>query len=195
MPKKRGPKTDVLEALLKRVDGLEAKLKEKKDQPGPSATDATPVITSSANAASAGSTSPTASIPQDPSVSKKTASSESVELKSQSVPPAIDTSRSIEAMESAVYTPSPSRCANFLWGRGDEVHFSTDLANASTLHSAPSPSVVQTDTLLDTYFSRFHAKPFYILDESNVRQRLQLGQLPNYLVNAIYAVAARFVRQ
>lgn len=29
VPKKRGPKTDVLEALLKRVDGLEAKLKEK----------------------------------------------------------------------------------------------------------------------------------------------------------------------
>ncbi|EGZ75774.1 hypothetical protein NEUTE2DRAFT_84578, partial [Neurospora tetrasperma FGSC 2509] len=28
VPKKRGPKTDVLEALLKRVDGLEAKLKE-----------------------------------------------------------------------------------------------------------------------------------------------------------------------
>ena len=31
MPKKRGPKTDVLEALLKRVDGLEAKLKEKNE--------------------------------------------------------------------------------------------------------------------------------------------------------------------
>lgn len=30
VPKKRGPKTDVLEALLKRVDGLEAKLKDKK---------------------------------------------------------------------------------------------------------------------------------------------------------------------
>lgn len=29
MPKKRGPKTDALEALLKRVDGLEAKLKDK----------------------------------------------------------------------------------------------------------------------------------------------------------------------
>lgn len=29
VPKKRGPKTDVLEALLKRVDGLEAKLREK----------------------------------------------------------------------------------------------------------------------------------------------------------------------
>lgn len=32
VPKKRGPKTDVLEALLKRVDGLEAKLKEKNNQ-------------------------------------------------------------------------------------------------------------------------------------------------------------------
>jgi hypothetical protein len=30
VPKKRGPKTDVLEALLKRVDGLEARLKDKK---------------------------------------------------------------------------------------------------------------------------------------------------------------------
>lgn len=32
VPKKRGPKTDVLEALLKRVDGLEAKLREKNDE-------------------------------------------------------------------------------------------------------------------------------------------------------------------
>ncbi|KAH0599423.1 hypothetical protein MHUMG1_02210 [Metarhizium humberi] len=32
VPKKRGPKTDVLEALLKRVDGLEAKLKEKNSE-------------------------------------------------------------------------------------------------------------------------------------------------------------------
>lgn len=32
VPKKRGPKTDVLEALLKRVDGLEAKLREKGDE-------------------------------------------------------------------------------------------------------------------------------------------------------------------
>jgi hypothetical protein len=29
IPKKRGPKTDVLEALLKRVDGLERRLKEE----------------------------------------------------------------------------------------------------------------------------------------------------------------------
>lgn len=43
VPKKRGPKTDVLEALLKRVDGLEAKLKEKNaesEQP-PSSSEST----------------------------------------------------------------------------------------------------------------------------------------------------------
>ena len=39
MPKKRGPKTDVLEALLKRVDGLEKRLKtEEKDAPPPTPT-------------------------------------------------------------------------------------------------------------------------------------------------------------
>jgi hypothetical protein len=30
VPKKRGPKTDVLEALLKRVDGLEKRLEDEK---------------------------------------------------------------------------------------------------------------------------------------------------------------------
>ena len=31
IPKKRGPKTDVLEALLKRVDGLERRLRDEKE--------------------------------------------------------------------------------------------------------------------------------------------------------------------
>lgn len=57
--------------------------------------------------------------------------------------------------------------------------------------SEPSPPAVQQDVLLDTYFTRFHAKPFYILDESSVRQRLQLNQLPGHLLCAICAVAAR----
>ena len=35
MPKKRGPKTDVLEALLKRVDGLEKKLRDEKKSNSP----------------------------------------------------------------------------------------------------------------------------------------------------------------
>lgn len=36
VPKKRGPKTDVLEALLKRVDGLEKRLKDEKKSNSPS---------------------------------------------------------------------------------------------------------------------------------------------------------------
>ena len=35
VPKKRGPKTDVLEALLKRVDGLERRLKDEKKSHSP----------------------------------------------------------------------------------------------------------------------------------------------------------------
>ena len=35
VPKKRGPKTDVLEALLKRVDGLERKLRDEKKSNSP----------------------------------------------------------------------------------------------------------------------------------------------------------------
>jgi hypothetical protein len=50
---------------------------------------------------------------------------------------------------------------------------------------------VHPETLLDIYFARFHDKPFHIFDESTLRQRLQLNQVPTYLVNAIYAVAAR----
>ena len=57
--------------------------------------------------------------------------------------------------------------------------------------SEPSPDI-HPDTLLDIYFTRFHDKPFHIFDESTLRQRLQLHQVPSYLINAIYAVAARY---
>lgn len=43
VPKKRGPKTDVLEALLKRVDGLERRLKDEKKSHSPT-TDRDPSI-------------------------------------------------------------------------------------------------------------------------------------------------------
>jgi hypothetical protein len=60
------------------------------------------------------------------------------------------------------------------------------------LDSEPTTPEVQTDALLDTYFNRFHSKPFHILDESTLRQRLQLNQVPLYLVHAICAVGARY---
>ena len=54
----------------------------------------------------------------------------------------------------------------------------------------PSPNV-QDEAMLDLYFARFHAKPYHILDESTLRQRLQLSQVPAYLIHSIFAVAAR----
>ncbi|KAM0574517.1 hypothetical protein ACHAP9_001219 [Verticillium nonalfalfae] len=147
VPKKRGPKTDVLEALLKRVDGLEAKLKEK-------------------NAGEKTPTEPAAPGPLDEEASSSSAAEVSDEVEPKPKRLAIDTMRQSDADESAVYSPAPA--------------------------GEPSPPTVQPDTLLDTYFARFHAKPFHILDESSVRQRLQLSQLPGYLVQGICAVAARY---
>lgn len=42
VPKKRGPKTDVLEALLKRVDGLEKRLQDEKNPISPTSPDKNP---------------------------------------------------------------------------------------------------------------------------------------------------------
>jgi hypothetical protein len=154
VPKKRGPKTDVLEALLKRVDGLEQKLKESK-KPDESPTAEEPPLSA---ATEDGASNATASENQEdtPSVVEP-------KVKRQ----ALEASRMSEAAEeTAVYSPTGA--------------------------SEPSPGV-QAEALLDTYFSRFHAKPYHILDESTVRQRMQLNQLPPYLVHAIYAVGARCV--
>ncbi|KAK3327141.1 fungal-specific transcription factor domain-containing protein [Cercophora scortea] len=146
VPKKRGPKTDVLEALLKRVDGLEARLKKEKTESGTPTTENDPIVITddSPPGASATSTSADEGRP-DGSL--------------------VHTAREQEVGE--LSTPSPVQ------------------------PSEPSPGV-QPDALLDTYFARFHAKPFHILDESTLRQRLQLNQVPIYLLHAISAVAARY---
>ncbi|OIW28992.1 hypothetical protein CONLIGDRAFT_403352 [Coniochaeta ligniaria NRRL 30616] len=149
VPKKRGPKTDVLEALLKRVDGLEQRLKEKKTEPDTPTTESKP---------------PTA--PDETSSNEENSSTSAAETTSRPKFPTVDTSRGGPSVdESAIYSPSSL--------------------------SEPNPEV-QTDALLDTYFNRFHAKPFHILDESTLRQRLQLNQVPGYLVHAACAVGARY---
>ncbi|KAK8879517.1 fungal-specific transcription factor domain-containing protein [Apiospora arundinis] len=153
VPKKRGPKTDVLEALLKRVDGLEQKLKDQKNSDASPTAEEAPALAATETISNAESTETAASAPASVAgLSPKRHEAEASQTKET-------------AGDSAVYSPPAE--------------------------SESSPGV-QTDALLDTYFSCFHAKPFYILDESSVRQRLQLNQLPVYLVHAIYAVAARY---
>lgn len=192
MPKKRGPKTDVLEALLKRVDGLEAKLKEKKENGGSSPTTTedeppTPIAISAP-------TTPT--IPSKPSVFPVNPAvmpgvGDTIEVKQKSAPPPdVDTTHAVEMTESVVYTPSSSRQVE-LKERVVIMKCKGGPNMLTRVSSAPSPSGLQTDALVDTFFARFHAKPFFILEESSIRQRLQAAQLPTFLVHAIYAVAAR----
>lgn len=92
MPKKRGPKTDVLEALLKRVDGLEQKLKEnKKPEPSTPTSETGPQIPEDVSTASAPTSTTTADVEQKPAV--------------------VDTAGAAEvATDPAMYSPSPVRC-------------------------------------------------------------------------------------
>ncbi|KAJ2998693.1 hypothetical protein NUW58_g238 [Xylaria curta] len=156
IPKKRGPKTDVLEALLKRVDGLEAQLKDQKKTLASSPTTEGPL--------SVKADEPDNNFEVPASSSTPSAPSGTSEPKPKRA--ALDTARTPESgSDGVLYSP------------------------AITHESPPS---IRSDALLDTYFTRFHAKPYHILDESSIKQRLRLNQLPPYLVHAIYAVAARF---
>jgi len=150
VPKKRGPKTDVLEALLKRVDGLEKRLKDEKKSHSPH------------NENGSGPD-------KDISIT---------DLKPER--PTLDTNN--VADETAVYSPAPSR---------SEIQEEKKKVKLIA-PSAPSPAV-QPDSLLDTYFTRCHGKPYYILDETTTRQRIQHNQISSYLLSAIYAVSARWV--
>ncbi|KAJ6202010.1 fungal-specific transcription factor domain-containing protein [Bipolaris maydis] len=158
VPKKRGPKTDVLEALLKRVDGLEKRLvsEGKSDDLG----EANPAATTTTATATA-TTSTTASAQDTTTVDRKPS----------------------DAPKSQPLHPTPHISAN-------------STSHASQLMSPIEPSVqspsLSPDLLLDTYFARIHGKPYYVLDESTTRQRLQANQLPGHLAYAIYAVSARY---
>ncbi|KAK3722654.1 hypothetical protein LTR37_002224 [Vermiconidia calcicola] len=142
IPKKRGPKTDVLEALLKRVNGLEKRLKDEK-------TTDLPINGPSGEAAHSS---------QEPDMVEEASPLEHTTSDEQ---------------------PTQERQPQLM-----PAHFVAPRAREP---------IAFTDALLDTYFARLHNKPYYVLDEPNTRQRLQDGQLPLFLINAIHAVSIRYV--
>ena len=159
IPKKRGPKTDVLEALLKRVDGLEKRLVTE----GKSDDLIDPHL------------------PQDPS-SDAAVAIDAVQPPSR--PHHEPASTHAHATNHASQLMSPI-----------EPRYPLPLSHAKhrpvlTVVSAQTSSLAP-DLLVDTYFARIHGKPYYILDETTTRQRLQTNQLPNHLAFALYAVSAR----
>ncbi|EOA92342.1 uncharacterized protein SETTUDRAFT_134587 [Exserohilum turcica Et28A] len=166
VPKKRGPKTDVLEALLKRVDGLEKRLvsEGKSDDLANTASTSTST-TKTATAAAAASNTATA-----------TATKESTTPDSKST----DTAAS-----------QPPRDHAHAHARSNSTSHGSQHHLSPIEPSVQSPALAP-DLLVDTYFARIHGKPYYILDEPTTRQRLQANQLPSHLAYAIYAVSARY---
>ncbi|KAJ9192144.1 transcriptional regulator family: Fungal Specific TF [Paecilomyces variotii] len=158
-PKKRGPKTDVLEALLKRVDGLEKRLQEER-------TPASPVSPVKATADE-----------HSPHDNQSTVNPGATGFASTEV----QRSLSISRIETNL---SPHRTS---MDGGYGASFAPTQERPPHLQSQQLPH-----TVLDTFFSRIHGKPYYILDEADTRQKHKLGQLPPPLSMAIHAITISY---
>ncbi|CAK7204489.1 hypothetical protein SEUCBS139899_007246 [Sporothrix eucalyptigena] len=183
VPKKRGPKTDVLEALLKRVDGLEQKLKDqKKDGTGDDA-GADSSEASAAGTASGSGISPSSDNSPGATAATATTGESSTSASSKTaVPEVIMSEQPKKQSKSKTHESSAPTTV-----QKDE----PELFSSRQAQQEQSPQV-QVDALLHTYFTRSHAKPFHILDESSFRQRLQLNQIPSYLLGSVCALASRY---
>lgn len=66
-----------------------------------------------------------------------------------------------------------------------------DFRHQQTHRTSRQDNKFLSDAILDTYFSRLHGKPFYVLEESSTRQKHHMGQIPAHLMMAIYAITVR----
>ncbi|KIH89268.1 hypothetical protein SPBR_07449 [Sporothrix brasiliensis 5110] len=159
--KKRGPKTDILEALLKRVDGLEQKLKEKGgDEAGAEGSEA----------GGAGSGSGSGISPSSDESPGAAATTTALSGDSSTA----SRSKAAAADDPATEKPRKQSTTNGPEMPAPAVPMKPDTELSSFQQQQHKTPPVQVDTLLHTYFTRSHAKPFHILDESSFRQRLQL---------------------
>ncbi|KAL1903816.1 hypothetical protein Sste5344_010477 [Sporothrix stenoceras] len=180
VPKKRGPKTDILEALLKRVDGLEQQLKDQKEKGG----DDGGAEGSEASAVGSGSGSGISpSSDESPGAATSSANAGESSTSPISKAPATDVPMTEQPRKQSK-SKGPEMSAPAAKQKKD--------TEATSSHRQDNTPPVQVDALLHTYFTRSHAKPFHILDESSFRQRLQLGQIPSYLLGSVCALASRY---
>lgn len=169
IPKKRGPKTDVLEALLKRVNGLEKRLKDEKGDGSPEAGKSTDE-TNEVNEEGSGS-------------------GEGVE--EQAAPKPDSSPHDGQSPSPMSAQPAGAASESALRFEGEAQQSALDLQ--TNTNRRPSNNTVNlAEALLDTYFARLHGKPYYILDEPATRQRYRDGLLPRFLTNAIYATSIRY---
>ncbi|KAJ0414970.1 type I 3-dehydroquinase-domain-containing protein [Aspergillus carlsbadensis] len=176
VPKKRGPKTDVLEALLKRVDGLEKRLQDDNTQPlSPSSPvkDLAPHSQAAAAAAQAAFplTAQTHSQAHGQAYANANANSSPVAHHGFGFPPI-------------------GQGQGHGQGQGS-LHGQPQTPGLAQAQAQAQPGRVP-DAMLDAYFARLHGKPFFILDEAATRARSAAGTLPAYLGMAVYALTLRY---
>ncbi|KAI7164654.1 aldolase, partial [Hortaea werneckii] len=172
IPKKRGPKTDVLEALLKRVNGLEKRLKDEKN---PESADADNTTAEGASAT------------QDESHVDASSAVEEDDVQPHGEPEASRADTKQQELQPTKQT-TPAKSQTQLQAQ-PQAQVQAHQHEQEQLQAVQSQAFAEA--LVDIYFARLHGKPYYILDEPATRQRLRDGQLPRFLNNAIYAVSIR----
>lgn len=164
VPKKRGPKTEVLEELLKRIDGLEKRLVESEGGGGrdPASSSSPPV--------------------------RRGSESADVEMRDDdSSQPGSQTSQGPRRIhQRTISTPpvmSPT-IAGVQRARAD----STSTVGAMQMQADPDLS----PKLVDVFFRRINGKPYTFFHEPTFRNELAAGTLPMAVANAVCAAAVRY---
>ncbi|KAG6003373.1 hypothetical protein E4U21_002089 [Claviceps maximensis] len=174
IPKKRGPKTDMLEALLKRVDGLEAKLNGKNEIED---------LTKSEESS-------TGRLDEREPRNDTGPASKRIATDTGRAPREDGAEKGARKEHQKAIDALPGSRLDMT--QPDMPHTTKTKKVELTTHSRTSTaSLAETDAFLHTYFTRFHAKPYYILDEASTRHKIRVNQLPEFLQNAIWAVASR----
>lgn len=155
----------MLEALLKRVDGLEKRLQDEKNPISPTSPDCTE------------------DLPLAPPTRRNTIDASFHAYSSNDHQPILSTPvpvKSESLTRSTGHPPSPAI------SQPQSAHPHPQ----SQSHSQPHNAIL-SDVLLDTFFTRLHGKPFFILDEAQTRRLHNMKQLSVPLSMAISAMTSR----
>ncbi|TGZ77297.1 hypothetical protein EX30DRAFT_398625, partial [Ascodesmis nigricans] len=163
VPKKRGPKTEVLEELTKRIEWLERKLVETEAGRGGEMVD--------------GGNQPEALLEQQSSqspprhgVDQRTAESPARRRGSNTE------SGPIPSPPPPILAPSRPRTAS-----------------TSTAPDISTTNIALVPRLVDVFFSRINGKPYNFFHEPSFRASFSAGTLPAGVINAVCAAAVRYI--
>lgn len=178
VPKKRGPKTEVLEELLKRIDGLEKRLEKENSNARKDKTASPPENGEMAIEEEDDDEDGQSMHPESRRGSMR--ASRGPDLSDSPAPSAAQPSPQLQQMHrkhSIQSQPAPSPTA------------------AAYTPPAPVTDINLMRRLVDVYFERVHGKPYYIFHEESFRRDFADGRAPSHVINAVCAVSVRWVHE